>query len=575
MSATLDVEPIARFLDDCPIVRCSGAAPSADDRVRARRVRRATLSPRSSRAPAGSCSASCLVRGEIERARADLMPLASNALEVVPLHGSLAAAAQDEAIQRARPRAASSSRRTSPRRRSPFPGVSAVIDTGLRQDSALRRRTRRRQPVARADHRRIQPTSARAAPPGSDQGSCGGSGIAATGCVRIGEPEITRVDLAGPLLDLLGWGADPESFEWFEAPPQIRIDGGASVVATAGRDRQHRHRATRHLARTPAAADSTPPAAGAHPRRRPRRSRDRRARALCWPSRSRSNRAASRRRAICCRRSIASTRSRTTRGRSPRSCARIAAAALDGDIAPSASEEALRHALFTAYADRLARRRSGTIDRLTLATGHGAALARESGVRDGEYPRGPRCRRRRDVMASPSSRIRAASRVEPEWIAPTSVTSEHRLDRETRPRAGMRALPGTTNSCSKKRPHRRIPRSRPRLLRDAWLAREPDPRDCPTPAAAPVRRPRRGCCRTGPVAATAPRPLDEIELRAISRFEATRALARLAPESIVVPSGRRRALEYRGRRLGVRLGQAAGAVRPRRVAARRARAACP
>jgi hypothetical protein len=60
---------------------------------------------------------------------------------------------------------------------------------------------------------------------------------------------------------------------------------------------------------------------------------------------------------------------------------RIAAALLDGPLAGHASEANVRHALFTGYADRLGRRREDAPDRMKLATGHGAALARDSGVR--------------------------------------------------------------------------------------------------------------------------------------------------------------------------------------------------
>ena len=153
---------------------------------------------------------------------------------------------------------------------------------------------------------------------------------------------------------------------------------------------------------------------------------------------------------------------------------RIAGAALDGNVASRASEEELRHALFTAYADRLAKRRSGTIDRLALATGHGATLTRESGVRDGDYLVAL------DVVAGErdgiaESRIRAASRVEPEWITPTSIASEHRLDRDSdRVRAWRVArFDEIVLSETPATPDRETAVA---LLRDAWLEREPDAR---------------------------------------------------------------------------------------------------
>ena len=50
------------------------------------------------------------------------------------------------------------------------------------------------------------------------------------------EPEIARVDLAAPVLDLLAWGADPLSFDWFEAPSCRSDSGRASAAAPARRE---------------------------------------------------------------------------------------------------------------------------------------------------------------------------------------------------------------------------------------------------------------------------------------------------------------------------------------------------
>ena len=106
---------------------------------------------------------------------------------------------------------------------------------------------------------------------------------------------------------------------------------------------------------------------------------------------------------------------------------RIASSVLGGDVASHITDEALRHALFTGYADRLAKRRPGVRDRFLLASGHGAALAREAAGVDAEYIVAL------DVVAAEreginESRIRSASRVEREWIQPTSTAIEHRFD---------------------------------------------------------------------------------------------------------------------------------------------------
>src|SRR5204863_8418920 len=48
------------------------------------------------------------------------------------------------------------------------------------------------------------------------------------------EPEIRRVDLAPPVLDILGWGGDPKSFAWYEHPPEERIDAAVELLRQLG-----------------------------------------------------------------------------------------------------------------------------------------------------------------------------------------------------------------------------------------------------------------------------------------------------------------------------------------------------
>ena len=48
------------------------------------------------------------------------------------------------------------------------------------------------------------------------------------------EAEIARVDLAGPVLDLLAWGADPQSFDWFEAPSADRVQAAIRLLRRLG-----------------------------------------------------------------------------------------------------------------------------------------------------------------------------------------------------------------------------------------------------------------------------------------------------------------------------------------------------
>ena len=50
------------------------------------------------------------------------------------------------------------------------------------------------------------------------------------------EPEIARVDLAAPVMDVLAWGGDPRTLDWFEAPPPDALEAAIALLIDAGRD---------------------------------------------------------------------------------------------------------------------------------------------------------------------------------------------------------------------------------------------------------------------------------------------------------------------------------------------------
>ena len=537
MSATLDVGEVARFLDGAPVRTVPGvphpltveyaAAQSVVDAVR-------ELVPRTQ----GQLLCFLPGRREIERAQAELtIWAAASGLDVVALHGSLDGEAQDAAIRASLGRRvilATNIAETS----LTVPGVSVVIDTGqvkvARYDAgrgvdslALERVTQDSADQRAGRAARLGPGLVRRLWPAADR------------LRPHREPEIARVDLAAPLLDLIAWGADPLVFEWFEAPPTDRIEAALGMLVRLGAiDRVSAPRLTplgRQLARVPL-----------HPRL---------ARILL------DGRGAAEVAAAC---------ALLSEGVTPRSGAgaltcdllplidrfaeqpfhvrriadelrRIASEALNGSVSAHASDETLRHALFTGYADRLGKRRSSARDRVTLASGHGAALARESGIRDGDYLVAL------DVVAATregidEARIYAASRVEREWIVPTSTQVEHRIDDSNRVRAARVARFDAI--VLNETPVAVDPAIAALLLRDAWLALEPD-----GPDAAIIRRLRFAGIEVDlpavvlQAAATA-RALDEIDLEAHLPFEARRSLAALAPPSIVVPSGRSTTLEY-------------------------------
>ena len=130
----------------------------------------------------------------------------------------------------------------------------------------------------------------------------------------------------------------------------------------------------------------------------------------------------------------------------------------------------LRRALLAGYPDRVARRRD--TDRVTLATGHGAIVGRESGVHGGEWLIAL------DVTAGRASAttqaiIRMASSIEAEWLVPTRSELHHEID----PALGsVKAVERDWYDEVILREHPVAPADdvRARMLAAAWLEREPD-----------------------------------------------------------------------------------------------------
>jgi ATP-dependent helicase HrpB len=537
MSATLDVQSVARFLGDAPVVKVPGVLhpltiehgekDSIVDAVR-------SVMPRT----AGQVL--CFLPGarEIERAHADLSPIASSSgIEVVALHGSLDGDAQDAAIRavdRRRIILATNIAETS----LTVPGVSVVIDTGQVK-------------VARYDADRgiDSLTLERITLDSADQ-RAGRAARLGPGLVRRlwdardrlrphREPEIATVDLAAPVLDVLAWGADPLFFDWFEAPSADRIhaalrllhrlgaidtDGGGARITTLGRQMQ---RVPLHprLARILIDGRGAPEAAAACARL--------------------SLGAIGAIGAIGAMGAMGAMGAASAMGavrQIAQELQRIASNALGDDVAAHITDESLRHALFTGYADRLAKRRPGFRDRFLLASGHGAALAREAADVDADYIVAL------DVVAAEregisESRIRAASPVEREWIRPTSTSIEHRVDAESG-RARAARVERYDAIVLSETPVPVDTLAAASLLAEAWLSLEHD--------AATTQLLRR--LRFAGIdvdlralvnqAAASVREVSEIDPAAHLSFDLKRSLSDRAPASIVVPSGRSMALDY-------------------------------
>src|SRR5439155_7948206 len=139
--------------------------------------------------------------------------------------------------------------------------------------------------------------------------------------------------------------------------------------------------------------------------------------------------------------------------------------------------------------------------------------------------------------------IRVASRVEREWLQPTASQLEHRFDPAT----------GTVKAAVVERydaivlaekPTKADPEIAATLLTDAWLARGPG-----DDAAKLIRRLRfagkeidlPSLVRAAAYGAT---HLDDVRIERALPPDVARSLDRDAPESLVVPSGRHKPIDY-------------------------------
>ncbi len=538
MSATLDPQPLARYLGECPVIEVPGARhPLAIEYAPGEAVPAAVrdLLPRTK----GHVLCFLPGRREIERAAADLGSVGG--VEVVPLHGGLDLDAQTRAVSPA-PRGqrrvvlATNLAETS----LTVPGVAVVVDSGLvkvaRYDAG--------RGVDRLDLERVTADSATQ--------RAGRAARLGPGVVRrlwdardrlreSREPDIARVDLAGAVLDLAAWGADARTFEWFEAPPAPALDAAIRLLVRLGAvdDRGGRVEVTalgRRLQRWPLHV--------------------RLARMLL------EGRGAPNVAAACALLSEGAARGPggvTTAcdlladldrfvAQPPhvrqvaRELGRLAAEVLDDARTTPVDDTALRQALFAGFADRLARRRAGQPERLTLASGHGATLARESGVRDAEFlvaldVRGA------DHRGVSEARVHLASAVDAAWITPTTVAVEHALDAATG-QVRARRLARVDALVVAETPVTVDAEAAAALLAEAWLARGPAEGDAQL-----LRRLRFAGLAIDLTAivrqaALGARSLADVRLDTALPGDVTRALATLAPTTLPVPSGRQAPLSY-------------------------------
>lgn len=539
MSATLDPAPVAAFLGGCPLIDVPGTlhpmsidyAPgqSAADAIR-------------ELLPSTRGNILCFMPGarEIAHTVAEAAAHAGD-VGIVALHGSLDAAEQDAALSpsgRRRIIVATNVAETS----LTVPGVSVVIDTGLHK-------------VARYDADRgvDSLTTERITLDSADQ-RAGRSARLGPGTVRRlwdardrlrphREAEIHRVDLSGPLLSILSWGASPATFEWFDRPSDSRIEAAMALLQRLGAVEQDQitplGRQMQRLPLHPRLARVLIAAGGSFEGTA----------ACAWlsePSRFDGPRTAT----ACDLLPIIDHWERMPHhlkriaDQLQRASRQIVGAAYRERI----DDTALRRALLAGYPDRVAKRRpqkaqSGpSEDRVTLATGHGAIVGRESGVHQGDWLVALDVTSGR-VSATTEALVRMASRIEPEWLVPTSSDVVHELAGDV-----VKAYEVDRYDAIELRVHPVAPDDsvRAQLLAAKWLERGPDESS---------RRLLRRLEFAGgtidlaeTVAATAAhaKRLADIELTEDALpWSLRQRLVASAPDRLKVPSGREMAIDYR------------------------------
>jgi ATP-dependent helicase HrpB len=584
MSATLQGAPLAAFLDDCPRIDVPGRMhpleiayhPGQPVAVAAAELLRDA-----------SGSVLCFLPGapEINRALNDVRVAAGSGVDVLALHGSLPADEQDRAIAGGPGRRvilATNIAETS----LTVPGVTAVVDTGF-------------QKVARFDpDRGIDSLELERIPLDAADQRAGRAGRLGPGRVRRlwdradrlrphGEPEIHRIDLSDAVLDILAWGGDPRTFEWFDPPSADRVDAAITLLEQLGAVRDGRVTSIgSRMKRLPL-----------HPRLarmllEGRGSRDVALACALLSERHASARhpfdAAQGRPATTSSDLLSAVDDQQAMPPHVREVARRLADVARDAIAPevidaesTARDAGFLQAIFAGYPDRVARRRAPGSPKFLLASGHGAVLGRESGVRDAEYivavdvqaaPAFAKATARQAAGYATEATIRMASAIDPEWLGHGS----HGL-----PSHGLRGLHGSKlvhefvaasgriraveqelygEIVITERPADVDPDAASRLLADAYRARGWSDDDTQL-----FRRLRFAELSVDidellAAAAAGRRSIDEIDLRgalhtlagsAEGRTQSRRRfseggndLDRFAPETLTVPSGRTTRLQY-------------------------------
>ena len=234
MSATMDPAPVAAYLGGCPVLDVPGLTHPARRLLPSGHVFAGRRRTSSSGRRRDRCCVFLPARrryaGRQQRSRASRAGGA--AIEIVPLHGSLEPAEQDRALAPVSNRRiilATNIAETS----LTVPGVTAVVDTGVHKVA-------RYDPERAIDSLEPERISRDSADQRAGRAARLGPGVAwrlwhqAAKLRPHREPDIHRIDLSGPLLDVLAWGGDPRTLDWFDPPASDALAAGMDLLQRLG-----------------------------------------------------------------------------------------------------------------------------------------------------------------------------------------------------------------------------------------------------------------------------------------------------------------------------------------------------
>lgn len=246
LSATLDTQPLEAFLD-ARVITSEGRLFPVEVVHQAPQGREA-LEDQVLRACAPLCEApggDLLVflpgKGEIRRCERALAGLArQHALQLHSLHGELKPAAQDAALRRGQARKLILSTNLAESSVT-VDGVSVVIDSGWaripRFDAA---RGIDQLELTRISRQSVQQRAGRAGRQGPGLNLRLWSQLEEQALAEVAEPEVKRVDISGAWLSLLDFGeAQPAEFPWFEAPEPLGLERAEGLLQALGAARPH------------------------------------------------------------------------------------------------------------------------------------------------------------------------------------------------------------------------------------------------------------------------------------------------------------------------------------------------